>query len=126
MALERLAFGLALRLTAGQVLLRGCVDAGLGDSDSVQGEVELAIALVVEAVALLLARGGVEGRDPASMASFASEAKRSTPATSAISLAAVSGPAARQREQLRRLTADERRELALKRVRLAGQLPATA
>jgi hypothetical protein len=73
-------------------LARGRVNAALGDRDPVQGAVELAVPATVEPVALAVARGGRDRGDAGSRASFASEGKRPTPAVSATSLAAVSGP----------------------------------
>ena len=60
------------------------------------------------------------GAEPAVRASLASVAKRSTPAISPISLAAVSDAAAALGEQPRRERGDERGELALERVDRRG------
>jgi hypothetical protein len=59
---HRLLAGLALGLPASQVGLGRQVHPALGQGDAVQGEVELAVAGPVQAVALLLPRGDVERR----------------------------------------------------------------
>ena len=51
-AAERFSFALAFAAFAFQVFAGGCVVAGLGDRDPVEGGVELAVAAAVEAVAL--------------------------------------------------------------------------
>ena len=62
---ERFLVGLAVGFATGEVLARGCVDAGLGDGDDVDGVVELAVAGAVEPVALLFAEEASSGAMPA-------------------------------------------------------------
>ena len=107
--------------------LRGEVGGGVGvvgafgDGEAVEGAVELAVAAAVEAMAVGAARGGGDrGGSRRVRASFASVAKRSTPAISPISFAAVSGAAAALGEQLRRVALDERGELCLEFADPAG------
>ena len=89
----RFAAGLAFGLLAGEVGGGLGVQAALGDGEAVQRAVELAVAAAVEAVAVRCARRRRgSAPTPAMRASLASVAKRSTPAISPISLAAVSTP----------------------------------
>ena len=62
-AAKRLAAALALRLLASKERSRRSVDATLGDGDPMQSAVELTVALAVQAMAALLAGGGIEGSD---------------------------------------------------------------
>ena len=85
--------GLAFGLFAGEVGGGVGVQAALGDREAVQRAVELAVAAAVEAVAVrVVPRRRGSARSPAVRASLASVAKRSAPAISPISLAAVSAP----------------------------------
>ena len=62
-AAQRLATALALRLLAGKERSRRSMHAPLGDGDPMQSAVELTVALAVQAMALLFARGGIERGD---------------------------------------------------------------
>jgi hypothetical protein len=62
-AAKRLTTALALRLLARKERSRRSMHAPLGDGEPMQGAVELTVALAVEAMALLLARGGIERGD---------------------------------------------------------------
>ena len=78
----------------------GWVDAALGDRDSVQGAVELAVAAAVEAVALVFAGAGVEGCDAGVAGELrVAERKRSIGPISQSSLAALNGPQPGELEQ---------------------------
>jgi hypothetical protein len=63
-ATKRLASTLALRPLSLQVGPRRRVHPRLGDGDPVQGQVQLSIALAVQAVALLTSRGSIQGSHP--------------------------------------------------------------
>jgi hypothetical protein len=65
-AAKRLATALALRLLASKERARRSMHAPLGDGDPMQGAVELTVALAVQAMALLLARGSIERGDETS------------------------------------------------------------
>jgi hypothetical protein len=78
-AAKRLAPALSLRLLASKERSRRGMHASLGDRDPVQGAVELTVALAVEAMALLLAGGGIEREYPAGMGAAGFE-----PATSRV------------------------------------------
>jgi len=73
---SRLAFGLpALEVRAG-----AWVPAALDDGELVERGVELSISVAVEAVALLLARGGIERRDAGKARELRIGAKSTDPA----------------------------------------------
>ena len=85
--------GLALGLLAVEVAaVAGAVDALLADGDPVQRAVELAVAAAVEPVAIVGGRRRRRTGRRRRLASWASLAKRSVPAVSPTSLAAVSAP----------------------------------
>jgi hypothetical protein len=62
-AAKRPSTALALGLLAGQERSRRSVHAPLGDGNPMQGAVELTVALAVQAMTLLLARGCIERGD---------------------------------------------------------------
>ena len=62
-AADGFAAALAFCLFALEVGACGWMDAALGDRDSVEGAVELAVAAAVESVALSFAAAGIEGCD---------------------------------------------------------------
>jgi hypothetical protein len=62
-AAERLAPALSLGLFPGEERSRRSVHASLGDGEPMQSAVELTVALAVQAMALLLARGGIKRGD---------------------------------------------------------------
>jgi hypothetical protein len=124
-ALERAeGFGAALAVgaVAGDVVACAGVDTGLRERDDVQGAVELAVAGAVEAVAALFARGGVQrrgagidgqlrvGLEALDVADFGEQAGGRNEA------------AAGDLQQRRPVLGDQRRELALERLDLAGEL----
>ena len=122
-AAQRFAAGFAFGLFAGEVGGGFGVEAAFADGEAVQGAVELAVAAAVEAVAdrVRPEEAGI-GADPAIRASFASVAKRSTPAISPTSFAAISTPQPRSASSRGATWATRQREFALERVDRLGQL----
>jgi hypothetical protein len=90
------------------------VDADLRERDRADRPVELAIARAVEPGALLAARDASSGATPASLASVASVAKRSTSPTSARIRAAVITPQPGISTSPRLLLANQSGERAIK------------
>ena len=78
-AADRFAGGLALGASAGDVVAGGLVAAGAGDDHAVQGSVDLAVAALIEPLALRVARARGDRRD----AGGASELGRGREALSA-------------------------------------------
>jgi hypothetical protein len=91
-AADGVAVGLALGLLAGDVVARLGVAAGASDGHAVDGGVDLAVGAAIEAVTVGRPELAGIGAMPPARASLASVAKRSAPAISPTSLAAVSGP----------------------------------
>ena len=115
-AADRFAGALAFAASAGDVVARLRVTARAGDDHAVQRRVDLAVAALVEPVALGVARAGGDRRD----AGGAGELGRRGEALGAGDLADELGgdqrPEPRLAEQLRRDLPDELGDLALELV----------
>ena len=113
---QRFFAGLALGFSPRQVDARRCVDTRLGDRDAVQGQVELAIAFAVEAMALLFARGGIERGHTGELGELAIGAEATDTGHLGDQLGGGERAAARQARELRRMRLDERAQLTLELV----------
>jgi hypothetical protein len=91
-AADGLAGAFAFAAAAGDVVARLRVTACAGDDHAVKGGVDLAVAALVEALALCVARACRDWRDARGARELAGVAKRCAPAISPTSLAAISGP----------------------------------
>ena len=125
-ATDRFAGALAFAAPALEVLARGLVAARTGHDHAVKGGVDLAVAALIEAMALRVARAGGDRRD----AGDSRELGRCREALSAGDLTDERGrsqrPQAGLGEQLRRDLLDEDGDVALELIDRDGQLAQAA
>ena len=119
---QRFCPGLAFGLASAQVVHRRRVDACLRDGDPVKREVELAVALAIQAMALLFARGGIQRSDAGKLRELGVRVEAFDPGDLRDQLGGCQASEAGQGEQPRRLALDEDAQLALEFIGVAREL----
>jgi hypothetical protein len=125
-AADGLASALSFGLFAVEVGAGGRVDAGLGDRDSVEGAVELAVAAAVEPVAAVFTGAGFQRRDASVVGELRIALEAFDRAYLAEQLGGAERPLAGQCEQRGRGVLDPRVELAVELEDGAGEVAAAA
>jgi hypothetical protein len=120
-AAQRFESSLAFGLPALEVRAGAWVPTALDHGQLVQRAVELAISVAVQAVALLLARGGIERRDAGEPRELRVGAKAADPGGLADELSGDQSATALQIEELGRIVSNAKRNFPLELVSVEGQ-----